>query len=89
MDYDLCQAFDLEGRKIITIEENGFIDGCFCVGAILQKIVANKEKVAFVLHHHGFGHFQGIGTKLGYNLHAMKEAGSVMVVNVMEEVRFG
>lgn len=86
MDIDISTALDLPNKRSITVEEEYFFDASFVIGCILEERVSSKERVVLVLHHHGFGHYQGIGSKLGVNLQPLKDDGTLLVLDVMKEV---
>jgi len=86
MDFSFINVINkhnLPKDHVITIIEGPVSpDTGFCIGYLLES----EPKLVFILHHHGFGHYQGISSKLGHNLRKQQENGNILVIDTMKEV---
>lgn len=76
---------DMSGKTILIEEQHG-TNANFLVNAVLSNALKKKHAVCLVLCHNTFGHYHNVGTRLGYNLLALKEKGQVAIVEPMKIV---
>lgn len=90
MATSLLLACDLNESKLppfVLVQEDCGIDGSFLVSSILgQRLKVQNTGTVLVCLHHSVQHYVGAGTRLGFNLNMARDKGTLIVVDVLEDL---
>lgn len=90
MATSLLLACDLNESKLppfVLVQEDCGVDGSFLVSSILgQRLKVQNTGTVLVCLHHSIQHYVGAGTRLGFNLNMARDKGTLMVVDVLEDL---